>query len=58
MHHVSGCNFSCNDSIQAYNTSHSFYDKFTNEYVFNHPIPSSIAENTLVPMYIKQCNKI
>ena len=48
----------CKRSIQSYDTSNELDDNFTNEYVFNHPIPSSVDENTLVSMYIKQCNKI
>ena len=58
MHRVSVCNFLCNDSILTYDTSNDLDDNFTNEYVFNHPIPSSIAENTVASIYIKQCNKI
>ena len=44
--------------MQSYDTSNYWYDNLTNEYVLNHPIPSSIDENTIVSMYIKQCNKI
>ena len=58
MHQVSVCNFLYNRSIPTYDTSNKTTDNITNEYVFNHPMPSSIDENTPVSIYIKQYNKI
>ena len=58
MQRVSACNVSCECLIQTYDTSNQSSTIFTNEYVFNYPIPSSIDENTRVPIYIKQYIKI